>query len=87
LAALGKFSLSAGDLLIAINHLRVTSGNLDVLLASQPTNGRIEVMAFRRDELMQFNVHLQQSIATTCGLRLKTECDGGNTAQGCWLLV
>ncbi|MCX7207728.1 MAG: PDZ domain-containing protein [Proteobacteria bacterium] len=81
-----KSGLSAGDLLIAINHLRVTNGNLDALLASQPTNGEIEVMAFRRDELMQFNVHLQQSEATTCGLRLKTGGDGVNITQGTWLL-
>ncbi|NHQ88405.1 M61 family metallopeptidase [Iodobacter sp. HSC-16F04] len=77
--------LSAGDLLIAMNHLRVTSGNLDGLLASQPTNGKVEVLAFRRDELMQFDVHLQHAEANTCGLRLNPLEDNFSITRNAWL--
>ncbi|MFC7421091.1 M61 family metallopeptidase [Iodobacter arcticus] len=81
-----KAGLSAGDLLIAMNRLRVTSGNLDALLASQPTNGEVEIVAFRRDELMHFNVHLQSAEANTCGLRLTSGSNGGNITSADWLL-
>ncbi|AZN35308.1 M61 family metallopeptidase [Iodobacter ciconiae] len=81
-----RSGLSAGDLLIAMNQLRVTSGNLDSLLASQPTNGEVEILAFRRDELMQFNVHLQHAEANTCGLRLKPLSDDLSITRNAWLL-
>ena len=50
--------LSAGDTLIAIDGLRVTPASLDGLLARRQAGERIDVLAFRRDELMRFTLHL-----------------------------
>lgn len=46
--------LSAGDILIALDGLRVTHGNLDMLLTRYRAGDTVELHAFRRDELMQF---------------------------------
>ncbi len=51
--------LSAGDLLVAIDGLRVTATNLETLLGRYAVGATIEVHAFRRDELMTFGVKLQ----------------------------
>lgn len=55
--------LSAGDVIVAIDGLRVTGsdvqGNLSKLLGRYKVGAQIEVHAFRRDELMTFRVRLQ----------------------------
>ncbi|MFZ3287735.1 MAG: PDZ domain-containing protein [Telluria sp.] len=53
--------LSAGDVLVAIDGLRVAGNpsNLDGLLARYRVGESVSVHAFRRDELMTFNVKLQ----------------------------
>lgn len=53
--------LSAGDILIAVDGLRVNGnpGNLDALLSRYRVGDTVTVHAFRRDELMQFEVKLQ----------------------------
>ncbi|TFW32020.1 M61 family metallopeptidase [Massilia horti] len=53
--------LSAGDVVIAIDGLRVTGNpsNLDTLLARYRVGDTVDVHAFRRDELMTFEVTLQ----------------------------
>ncbi|MDW5418020.1 PDZ domain-containing protein [Iodobacter sp. CM08] len=78
--------LSAGDLLIAINGLRVTSGNLEAQLVSQPISGELDILAFRRDELMRFNVRLQHAAENTCGLKLKAVSAEQSITRDAWLL-
>lgn len=53
--------LSAGDLLVAVDGLRVTGNpnNLDGLLSRFKVGDTVAVHAFRRDELMKFDVVLQ----------------------------
>jgi len=55
--------LSAGDVIVAIDGLRVTGsdvqGNLNKLLVRYKVGSHVEVHAFRRDELMRFKVRLQ----------------------------
>jgi predicted metalloprotease with PDZ domain len=53
--------LSAGDVLIAIDGLRVNGNpsNLDQLLARYRVGDTVPVHAFRRDELMRFELTLQ----------------------------
>lgn len=51
--------LSAGDLLVAIDGLRVTATNLETLLSRYGVGSTVEVHAFRRDELMTFSLTLQ----------------------------
>ena len=50
---------SAGDLLVAIDGLRVTATNLEALLSRYGVDSVVEVHAFRRDELMTFSMTLQ----------------------------
>ncbi|RFU44002.1 M61 family metallopeptidase [Paraburkholderia sp. DHOC27] len=50
-SAAQKAGLSAGDVLIAIDGLRVTGSNLDALLSRYLPGAKVEVHAFRRDEL------------------------------------
>ncbi|MDQ3214858.1 MAG: PDZ domain-containing protein [Pseudomonadota bacterium] len=50
--------LSGNDVLIALNGLRVTPANLDTLLSRYAAGDVIEASAFRRDELMRFEVKL-----------------------------
>lgn len=50
--------LSAGDLLLAINGLRVTPSTLDRLLSRRQAGETVHIHAFRRDELMEFTVQL-----------------------------
>ena len=50
--------LAAGDLLLAIDGLRVTPASLEPQLARHAPGATLKVHAFRRDELMRFNVRL-----------------------------
>ncbi|MGK5025214.1 M61 family metallopeptidase [Janthinobacterium sp. RB2R34] len=51
--------LSAGDVLVALDGLRVTGTNLDALLSRYAVGAEVVIHAFRRDELMTFTVQLQ----------------------------
>lgn len=63
--------LSAGDVLIAIDGLKVTAGNLDTMLGRRRSGEQVEIHAFRRDELMRFTVELGTPPADTAKLSLK----------------
>jgi predicted metalloprotease with PDZ domain/CTP:molybdopterin cytidylyltransferase MocA len=51
--------MSAGDVLVALDGIRVTSSNLDSLLSRYRVGDKVAIHAFRRDELMSFEVVLQ----------------------------
>ena len=53
-----KAGLSAGDVLIAIDGLRVTGTNLDALLGRYQAGATVDIHAFRRDELRLARVKL-----------------------------
>lgn len=53
--------LSAGDVLIAIDKIKVDSQNLSKLLSRYRVNDKVKVHVLRRDELRKFNVKLQAS--------------------------
>ena len=57
-SAAQKAGLSAGDVLIAVDGLRVTGSNLDALLSRYLPGAKVEVHAFRRDELRIAQVKL-----------------------------
>lgn len=65
--------ISAHDVLLAINGLRVTPSNLDSLLATYAVGDKIALHVFRRDELMRFSVQLQATAPTTCLLSLASQ--------------
>ena len=68
-----RAGLSANDLLVAINGLRVAATNaglnLETLLARYRAGDTVEVHAFRRDELMRFDVRLAPDAAACTRLR------------------
>ncbi|WP_338770525.1 M61 family metallopeptidase [Massilia sp. METH4] len=69
-----RAGLSAGDLLVAIDGLRVTGNpsNLEALLARYRVGDTVQVHAFRRDELMAFTVQLQGDRVPGIGLAIDT---------------
>ncbi|HEY8427580.1 MAG TPA: PDZ domain-containing protein [Sandaracinaceae bacterium] len=50
--------LAAGDVLIALDGLRITPGNWEQVLARYAPGAVVRATAFRRDELMEFRVRL-----------------------------
>ncbi|NUO88293.1 MAG: M61 family metallopeptidase [Cupriavidus sp.] len=74
--------LSAGDLLVAVDGVRVAPGQLDKLLARYRTGDRIELHAFRRDELQALAVTLAREPAA----QFKLKAEGGrHAARSRWL--
>lgn len=67
--------LSAGDVVVAIDGLRATHTNLESSIAQRAAGERITLHAFRRDELMSFDVTLQAAPADTVFLSLDKESD------------
>ncbi|PLZ01432.1 peptidase M61 [Burkholderia sp. WAC0059] len=55
-----KAGLSAGDVLVALDGLRVTGSNLDTLLARYRPGDALDVHAFRRDELRVVRISLDE---------------------------
>ena len=78
--------LSAGDVVLAVDGLKVGGGNLDARIASYPVGTLLKLHAFRRDELMEFGVTLQAAPADTCHLTLMdTHDDAIRQRQDSWL--
>lgn len=71
-----RAGLSAGDTLITIDGLRVNAGNLDDLLGWLPAGAQVEIHAFRRDELMRFQVRPEPAPSDTCELCLLSDPPG-----------
>jgi predicted metalloprotease with PDZ domain len=67
--------LAAGDLLVAINGLRVTPATLDRQIERHQPGTTIKVHAFRRDELMQFDVCLAPPEQDTAKLTASAKTD------------
>lgn len=53
-----RAGLSAGDVLVALDNLRITASSLDALLKRRLPGDEVKINAFRRDELMKFRVRL-----------------------------
>lgn len=67
--------LSAGDIVIAVDGLRATMENIEKLLAYHRKNREVPMHAFRRDELMNFNVPIQQAPLDTSYLEMDDTAD------------
>ena len=79
--------LSAGDLVIALDGLRVTGATLERRLRTYAPGARVEFIAFRRDELMTFQVTLQAQSAQTCSLTMRDTPIDAKTRRNNWLLA
>jgi predicted metalloprotease with PDZ domain len=67
--------LSAGDRLLAIDRLRVTPASFDKQLARYQAGERIAVHAFRRDELMEFELRLASAAADKAKLTVSAKAN------------
>ena len=73
--------LSAGDVLVAIDGVRVTPVTLDRQLMRRRAGDCITVHAFRRDELRSVSLQLGQPNASSTNLTAK----GRNVMREAWL--
>ncbi|KRB92962.1 M61 family metallopeptidase [Duganella sp. Root198D2] len=73
-----KAGLSANDLLVAIDGLRVSGNpsNVDALLSRYKVGETVQVHAFRRDELMAFDVVLQGDRAPGISIAVEQQKTG-----------
>lgn len=79
--AAARAGLSAGDRLVAVDGLRCTEARLKTVLCRKAPGETVEVMAFRRDELLAARVTLDAAPAT---IRL-SEKTGRNALRAKWL--
>jgi len=77
--------LSAGDVVIAVEGLRVTAATLEKRLRSYPVGSVVVFTAFRRDEMLSFNVKLQALSAQTCALTMLDAPIDAKTRRNAWL--
>ncbi len=78
--------LAAEDEIIAVDGLRLEVGGLDDYLARLPANTPVTVHAFRRDELMRFEVTPLPAPADTCYFYLPPDVDAEiSRRQADWL--
>jgi len=74
--------LSAGDILLAIDGLRVTSASIEKQLARRQAGDVIKVHAFRRDQLMEFSVRLDPPLNSSARLSVAARA---NVLRRGWL--
>lgn len=74
--------LAAGDIVIAINGLKVTRANWDKMLGRYEPGSYVELHVFRRDELFVTRLECREPLLNTAGLRLLA---GENAARAAWL--
>lgn len=73
--------LAAGDVIVAVDGIRATASNLHELIASQDIGSSIELYAFRRDELMLFDLPTLRAVDDTCELWLEQSVDADLLAK------
>jgi predicted metalloprotease with PDZ domain len=64
-----RAGLSAGDVIVALDGIRVTPRTVEARLAALRPGERVRAHAFRRDELHEFEIALAAPPADTCVLR------------------
>jgi predicted metalloprotease with PDZ domain len=84
-SAAHRAGLSALDLLVAIDGIRVTASNLDALLSRYRVNDVVRLHAFRRDELMAFDVKLIAEGAPQLRFVAKDKSAAGGKLRRAWL--
>ncbi|AIY43609.1 protease [Collimonas arenae] len=79
-----RAGLSAGDVLLAIDGIRVPA-KLDTLLARYRVGDTITVHAFRRDELLVFSIRLLADSAPQVSLDAEAKPALGTAMRSAWL--
>ena len=81
-----RAGLSPGDVVVAVDGLRASAANLDGLIRRAAPAAPVPVHAFRRDELMLFELQPEPAPADTCELRLIEDAAPAVRAARChWL--
>jgi len=80
-----RAGLSAGDVLVAIDGLRVTANNLEAVLGRYRVGDAVSVHAFRRDELMHFTVTLTADGAPQIALSASLKPATAARLRAAWL--
>jgi predicted metalloprotease with PDZ domain len=70
-----KAGLAAGDRIIAVDGLQVNEKSVHDAIAGVPAGSAVTLHAFRRDELMQFNLTATLAEADTCDLWMLDESE------------
>lgn len=68
-----RAGLAAGDIMVAIDGVRVSGSNTEKLLSHRRPGDTVRIHAFRRDELMQFDAKLAAPARDTCYLTAMDE--------------
>ena len=71
-----RAGLSAGDTLIALEGLRVDESKLKAMLARRAAGDSLRIHAFRRDELLELNVTLDEPLTREVALRPDDKASG-----------
>lgn len=66
-----RAGLAANDCIVAIDGIRASPGVIESLLARGTPGASLRVHAFRRDELMEFDVVLAEAAPDTCYLTMR----------------
>ncbi len=80
-----RAGLSAGDVLVAIDGLRVTAGNLDTLLGRLRIGDAVTIHAFRRDELFSVEAILAAEDAPQASLTAEMKPAAAARMRAGWL--
>jgi predicted metalloprotease with PDZ domain len=67
--------LNPGDILVAVDGLRVSAEGFLPLLAQYAVGDTVSAAVFRGDELLQFEVHLAEAQLDTCFLENRDDAD------------
>ncbi|MGI4846974.1 MAG: M61 family metallopeptidase, partial [Janthinobacterium lividum] len=77
--------MSAGDTLVALDGLRITDSSLETLLARYRIGDMVVIHAFRRDELMTFDVMLLADAAPQLAISAEDKPVGLARLRTAWL--
>lgn len=77
--------VSAGDLLIAVDGLRVSAKSLEARLERMRPGQRVRLHLFRRDELHELEAELAAPPVDTCVLEVDPGLKGRTRARRAWL--
>ncbi len=78
--------LSANDLIVALDGIKVNKERLEKLISTYPPGSAVKIHAFRRDELMEFDLQLTEAPLDTCYLEINAaSSEAQNTNRRHWL--
>ena len=80
-----RAGLSAGDVLIAIDGLKVSNGSLEKMLARKRKGAKVKVHAFRRDELLERDLTLTPGELSVTATVAERATAGERRLRTAWL--